>query len=849
MNSLTQKQEQEASETICKSHNQELIAVDLNLSDKAQIQFFCGKCLVEKINNSQITTIEQSKERIQQIKIQQKDIKSKENQARLNYYKNILDQIMDFKQSIDDSLEKMYKQIQQYIFPIQKEKQELQEYEQQLNYFEDIKQLSELYSQEQQKSPKLIEDNHFINEIQRQFELLFNSSEYFQTLDTFKITKEKIKDIMENNVIQLIPQFIIKNDSKTPSLSRICSNHKKEIIMIDMESQDKKIEDRFVCVDCISENPNTKYQTIENVDKQWKEYYTETDRILKEYKNDGKKKKSELFNQIALMRKNYNKKLDEISDKLISEQFLCMDKTKQSNQIKNISLQALGDEQLLKDLKQLIDKDKEKVSQSQIITNQINKDSIFKKDIQYHLESLQQYDQQDIQASLDIIKDISIEKSLINQLTDMIQEILKCSQKDENYKNQINFIKDIQELIDQAKKYQCQLNLFYQTITVYQQLVQNIEKNLQNIQLKQQDQTVKSEQLKSQYSKLLNILNEYANTFDNHSIELKKYSSIKQLENSIKQLENDVIKLTESNKNLETEKNNLVNSMQESFNQKFNEINQTLEQKQKEQKNMKEQYEQTIKDNKKQYEQEKQEMMNKFEDEQNNIKQEFNQNLSQKISELQETLTKLEQINKVKLEQEKLNKNRIRKSIFIINLLNYIQIQLFSKSLSFSDTYRHNYCQLSVDGKVLADTSNNGYHYYCHCEQAIPKTGKTQFAFQMISGSYVMVGIGFREIMQKNNYTSCYQTGTYLISNSGITYSHHNNDLQSKQVSFKFKNNDIIIIEVCIEHKYIKWSRLNNPQLTFIVQLDIDTSKELYPCVGVGWESKIKLLDNIPIQS
>ncbi|CAD8100621.1 unnamed protein product [Paramecium primaurelia] len=230
--------------------------------DKAQIQFFCGKCLVEKINNHKVTTIEQSKERIQQIKIQQKDIKSKENQARLNYYKNILDQIMNFKQSIDDSLEKMYKQIQQYIFPIQKEKKELQECESQLNYFEDIKQLSELYSQEQQKSPKLIEDNHFVNEIQRQFELLFNNSEYFSTLDTIKSTKEKIKDIMENNVIELIPQFIVKNDSKTPSLSRICSNHKKEIIMIDMDSQEKKIEDRFVCVDCISENPNTKCLTI-----------------------------------------------------------------------------------------------------------------------------------------------------------------------------------------------------------------------------------------------------------------------------------------------------------------------------------------------------------------------------------------------------------------------------------------------------------------------------------------------------------------------------------------------------------------------------------------------------------
>ncbi|CAD8213052.1 unnamed protein product [Paramecium pentaurelia] len=572
MNILNQQQLQNTQETICKIHNLELIAVDLDLSDKAQIQFFCGKCLVEKMNNNKVTTIEQSKERIQIVKAQQRDIKTKENQARLSYYKNILDQIMDFKQSINDSLEKMYKQIQQYIFPIQKEKLELQECEQQLNYFEDIKQLSELYSQEQQQSPKLIEDNHFINELQRQFELLLNSSEYFQTLDTFKNTKETIKDIMENNVIELIPQFIKKNNYKTPSLSRICSKHKKEIIMIDMDSSTSKIEDRFVCVDCISENPQIKYETIENVDKQWQEYNTETERILKEYKNESKEKKSELFNQLAHMRKNYNKKLNEINDKLIAEQFLSIDKTKQSNQIKKISIQALSDEQLLKDLKQLIQKEKEKVSQSQIIINQKNKDQIFKKDIQYQLESLQQYDQQDIQQSLDILKDISIEKKLINQLIDMIQEMQKCAQKDENYTNQINLNKEIQELIDQAKKYQSQLNIFDQTITIYQQHVQKIEQIQQNIQIKTQDQTIKSEYLKSQYSKLLNILNEYSNTFDNNSILLKKYCTIKQLEN-------DIITLKEANNKLEIEKNNFINSKEQQFEQYLKELNGKLQSK------------------------------------------------------------------------------------------------------------------------------------------------------------------------------------------------------------------------------------------------------------------------------
>ncbi|CAD8131149.1 unnamed protein product [Paramecium sonneborni] len=60
---------------------------------------------------------------------------------------------------------------------------------------------------------KQIEDTHLIIEIQTQLELLFNISEYFLTFDIFKNTKETIQDIMENNIIELIPSLIIKQDS------------------------------------------------------------------------------------------------------------------------------------------------------------------------------------------------------------------------------------------------------------------------------------------------------------------------------------------------------------------------------------------------------------------------------------------------------------------------------------------------------------------------------------------------------------------------------------------------------------------------------------------------------------
>ncbi|CAD8160141.1 unnamed protein product [Paramecium octaurelia] len=193
-------------------------------------------------------------------------------------------------------------------------------------------------------------------------------------------------------------------------------------------------------------------------------------------------------------------------------------------------------------------------------------------------------------------------------------------------------------------------------------------------------------------------------------------------------------------------------------------------------------------------------------------------------------------MNGVVLEQEKQNRIELEK------------IQQYNESLQFSNTYKSGNCQVTEGAKLVAEVSNSGSWYFCLFEQAIPKTGKIQFAFQILNGSYFMVGIGFREIIQKNNYVSCYQTGygTYLISQGGCTYSHHNKEIYGKQLSFTFTNYDIIIIEVCIEHKYIKWSRQNNPQAT-CVQLDIDTSQQLYPCVVIAHNSKIKLLENIPV--
>ncbi|CAD8186832.1 unnamed protein product [Paramecium pentaurelia] len=616
--------------------------------------------------------------------------------------------------------------------------------------------------------------------------------------------------------------------------------------MIDMDTENKKIEDRLVCVDCISENPLIKYQTIENVNKLWIDYNSQSENILQEYKKEIKHKKNELFNQISQMRKNYNLKLNEISDKLIQEQFQSISKPKQSNQIKTISIQTLQDEQLLKDLKQLIEK--EKVNSNQTITTLKNKDSIFQKEIENHLESLKQYDQLDIQQSIDILKEIPIERNVIVQLQEVISQISKIpSTNDNNYQDQVEFIKNIQEFIDQAKKYQCQINLFDQTITLFQQHTNNIDQ----IQSKIQNQIVnKQEQIQIQYQNLSKLLNDYIIIFDNKTKQIKKYCNISKLEM-------DLIKLNELNSNLEIQKTNIQNQMskqldekhqqsqqllkeqQDKYQKQIDDINLKLQSNEKLNLNLKHQFDlktQEIINLKNQNEQDKLNIIKNIEDQKNKEITEINKRLNQKESELQTIQKQFDQINQEKLQKEKQLKLDLEK------------IQQYPKTLQFSVTYKGVNCQVTEGGKVVE--CPGGSYYYCLCEQAIPKTGKILFAFQILSlTSSMFIGIGFRDIISKNNYQNGgVGYGSYMIRSDGCIYSHHNKDIYGKQLSFTYTTNDIIIMEVSIEHKYIKWTRQNNPLATVQMEIDTSISQELYPCVFIYQSSKIKILDNIIFQ-
>ncbi|CAD8153687.1 unnamed protein product [Paramecium pentaurelia] len=631
MNILTsqiQQQKPEILEMVCQIHKREIVALDLDTSEKGQLQYMCCNCLVEKINNNKISTIDQTKERIQSFKTQKQENKTKQIQQRLDYFKKILDQIMEYKCNVENTLEKIYSQIKAQIFTIQKEKESLLENCQILhNFQEDVKSLSQFLSTDSQDNQmEFQQDSQFIDQIFQQFELLFNNASYFQTIDIFKDAKQKINEINENIKIEIIP-LQNKNNQKTPSLNRVCPTHNKEVIMIDMDDKNKKMEDRFVCVDCIEDHPKCKYRTIQKVNQEWNHTKNQQDRILNELKLKRQEKQEKLNQQIAIMRKNYNQQLNEISEKLITEFSRPINKTSEIGKFKQTSIQGLSQEELFQNINYLIQYDKENLGQDSKIEYAKSKDSLFSKEIESRLEHLKQHDQLDIQESINILQDISNDSQIqgIVLLSSQLQENTKVNQE------QMIVKQELDELINSSKQLYCQVGLFNQTIQKYQQHLTKM--NIINNKFKSLPDHLNLKNLEKQ-------VQDYTNKFENDFKQLKKFCEIEKLENQLEKLQQDYQKSQQENQQM-------VSTIEKDYKTKIKDQNVIIDKLKEIEKDTTIKLTNSENDN---------ELLKK------KLKEELN-NYTQKINELQiKTQQQIQELNK-KIGQQDIAMNQIQKEL------------------------------------------------------------------------------------------------------------------------------------------------------------------------------------------
>ncbi|CAD8109505.1 unnamed protein product [Paramecium primaurelia] len=206
---------------------------------------------------------------------------------------------------------------------------------------------------------------------------------------------------------------------------------------------------------------------------------------------------------------------------------------------------------------------------------------------------------------------------------------------------------------------------------------------------------------------------------------------------------------------------------------------------------------------------------------------------------------KVEYEVKLKHKQEELEKimqSNCRNEEMVKQLKIDKQVWQFSQSLTFSTSYKHSNCLVTQNGKMVENSS--GHYNCCMCDQMIPKNGVIQFAIKIIEICDLLIGIGFRDIVQSKIYqNSCYVGGgTYNIDNIGRCWNHDQQDKCGKSIAFSFSQNDIIIVEVDIQKQYVKWINFQTNQ-TF--SLTIDTSKDLYPCVHFNSRNKLEILNQV----
>ncbi|CAD8184641.1 unnamed protein product [Paramecium octaurelia] len=788
---------------VCQKHQMEITTIDLKQSTSKEEKYLCIKCLIEKIDIQNMVLVDETKIMIKEMKSEQQTLKIKENQRRIETFKQIQCLIKEYKVQVENVIEKIIINIHQKIQLIEKDLEELDQKSKIYKFEDEVEILSSNYKGSFNyeipiEFDKLEDDNQFYDSLQSMFQSFTNNHSYTQVIDILQSNQkiEKSKEIKVSS-IQKEKQL---DKSKTPSLNIKCNKHGKEIIMLNLEPNETQTS-RLACVDCIHYNNPIKYTSLQDAGIKWDEFKGKTEDKIKLFQNQRSLQQEMIIQNLKEMREQYTLILNELIDKLNNEQQLTQ--LLQFNQSNQMDIYEFNQEQIDELTLILSKQDKFKALQDQ----QIN---IEKEDqIKYNLiiNNLMSLFEFELLKREDILKIFKNDQSILNTI-----------QIEDSKINNIQ-IQNMNQILRKIQKFDAYHGIFNQALNLYKSIIQNIS------DLSIQQQTINNEQQLNE-EKIIEsniVINEqYEGTiqkFIKDTIEIKRLLMVDQLQQELKTKQNEIdsnsLKIIQFQDN-QSKLESLLNSLQFKYDDsiKQNDI-------------LNKQNQSTLNN------------LTKTQEDCNNQISQIT-NLNQLLKNKENDIKKLNKQLQDTLDQLK---SLQKDSQDITYLQRQIQIQLdqYPQSLTFSQSFKHNSCQISQNGKVVVETANNGNWFCCICDQMIPKHGLVKFAFKILDNIQVMLGIGFRDIIQKNNYQTAYRIGkgTYFIYYDGRCFNHDQQDKDDKQLSFKFTTNDMIIMEVDITNKYIKWIKQStNESFT----LNIDTSQDLYPCVNLGYKSKVEIL-------
>ncbi|CAD8121051.1 unnamed protein product [Paramecium sonneborni] len=157
----------------------------------------------------------------------------------------------------------------------------------------------------------------------------------------------------------------------------------------------------------------------------------------------------------------------------------------------------------------------------------------------------------------------------------------------------------------------------------------------------------------------------------------------------------------------------------------------------------------------------------------------------------------------------------------------FINFQFFKQKnkikVRFTNLQNNPNLLVSQEEKILKFSPYSIEFYDYLDSQIIPIFGIHKFAFKILSiGKTIHIGVADNKIFKKEDYQPNLEDirhGTYLISNTGQTYSHILQENNQNNNQIHFFSNDIIIIEINMDNTTITWTKLSsNEQLTMKFQ-------------------------------
>ncbi|CAD8158105.1 unnamed protein product [Paramecium octaurelia] len=805
---------------LCTKHNLEIVLVDLEAKIVQGTRFLCLKCIIEKMNLTKIKQIDETNHLIQEMNKSEINRKIEDNNKRLKIFNTLESQLRELKQNLDSVFDEIFNNIRSKQSQIVSDKTNIQQQSITLTFEEDIERLSQF--QECYISEQVIHftesDQKFIEQIQMQLKQILNSDQYndsFIFIDSYIVKDDQNSE--ENYEITKSLNY------KTPALKLLCEEHKKEIIMFNLDMKTNSQPKKMACIKCLQQYP-AQYTPLEDASILWSQYQMRNETNV----NEIQKSRNQISSKILQVIQEFKLQQDQVCDELIQtlrNQQQPIGKEQQNQKQINVkSIYQLTQNQILAVIDQLSQNDKKESSQDHKM--KLEKiDKIFYSDLYSRLEHQIQ------QSQIHLQKFNSIVNNNNNQLINQVENLFQLNQQKDKFHNEVSvdifyICEKIRFFIDQIFAFEFQQNVMVETINQYLK----IQGEIADLQLILTNKLEKSQE----FNEIFQQFNQQSENFKQNYIRFQYFLDIDKTSNQLAQMKEKEIKLQKHIELLDYQmKKEIELSIQskDEENKKLREIIESIQMEKLELINKYDSYQKKQK--------ESQEQINKEIVEQKIVLEKQNKEKEENIRKLNETIESIGKQNtylSIKLNNpvylQLCQIVVIHQNFYFYSHLNTRNNQLFLKSTSIQIVRSHkmeNKLKMVHIVFVIKQFQKLESHHlhsksFHQLLNAILELGLRRLLKRIIIMKTSVLDMGI-EMLNSRSYT---------INSCKYCFSHHDTARDAKVLSFEFSINDIILIEVDIQNKIIKWTKANtNQSLT----LNIDTTYDLYPCLWVQQSS------------